>query len=52
MRIGTIGGRPALISEHGYCDIATASGGGFGARTGVLQRSHCQRLRPAPLRVD
>ncbi len=31
MRIGTIGGRPALIGEHGYCDIAKASGGGFAA---------------------
>jgi len=29
MRIGTIDDRPALISEHGHCDIATASGGGF-----------------------
>jgi 2-keto-4-pentenoate hydratase/2-oxohepta-3-ene-1,7-dioic acid hydratase in catechol pathway len=29
MRIGTISGRPALISEHGYCDIEAASGGGF-----------------------
>ena len=31
MRIGTIGGQPALIGEHGYCDIAKASGGGFAA---------------------
>jgi 2,4-didehydro-3-deoxy-L-rhamnonate hydrolase len=31
MRIGTVDGRPALFSEHGYCDIATASGGGFAA---------------------
>jgi 2-keto-4-pentenoate hydratase/2-oxohepta-3-ene-1,7-dioic acid hydratase in catechol pathway len=29
MRIGTINDRPALIREHGHCDIATASGGGF-----------------------
>jgi 2-keto-4-pentenoate hydratase/2-oxohepta-3-ene-1,7-dioic acid hydratase in catechol pathway len=29
MRLGTIDGRPALLGEHGYCDIETASGGGF-----------------------
>ena len=39
MRIGTIDDRPALISEHGYCDIATASGGGFPADPiGLLDR--------------
>jgi 2-keto-4-pentenoate hydratase/2-oxohepta-3-ene-1,7-dioic acid hydratase in catechol pathway len=31
MRIGTVDGRPALVSDHGYCDIEKASGGSFGA---------------------